>query len=85
MQRKKKLIYKILKYVEKEHQNGPVPVPEFDDYSETQVCNHVKLCEEAGYLDIFVSSHDKKPESIIRLTWNGHNALDSLRQEFNNC
>ena len=82
MKRHRKLIFEILKYVESAKANGEkIPLPEFDDYNRHEVEYHVKLCEEAGYVDLVVSAQDHSPEAIVRLTWNGHNALDRLRKE----
>ena len=80
MKREMKLIGMILAYVEKSKNIVDIPLPEFDDYRKCEVEYHVKLCEEAGYLHIRISSHDKKPESIIQMTWQGHEALDDIRK-----
>ena len=80
MKREMKLIGMILAYVEKSKNIGDIPLPEFYDYRKCEVGYHVKLCEEAGYLHIRISSHDKKPEFIIQMTWQGHEALDETRQ-----
>ena len=82
MRRDFKLIRQILHYVEQEKQNGDeIPLPELADYRTCEIEYHVKLCEEAGYLDIRVSSHDKKPVAIVRMSWQGHEALDELRKD----
>ena len=80
MKREMKLICMILAYVEQSRVIGGIPLPEFDDYRTCDVEYHVNLCDEAGYLDIVVSSHDKRPVSIHRMTWQGHEALESLRK-----
>ena len=78
MRRKMKLIYLILAYVEKATHIGNIPLPELAEYTEEEVAYHVKLCSEAGYLDIVVDAHNKKPVGIDRLTWQGHEALEKL-------
>ena len=82
MQRKFKLIRKLLEYVEMSHTGGRLPVPEFRDYGEAEVHYHLGLCEEAGYLVLCQPTNDDQARrfgGISRLTWLGHDALDSLR------
>lgn len=82
MKRQWKLIFDILKYVESKKTNGtPIPLPEFDNYETYEVVYHVKLCVEAGYLDASMSG--REPLEIICLTWDGHDKLDSMRE--NGC
>ena len=82
MKRHMKLIFKILEYVETHKTNGNnVPVPEFDDYERSEVEYHVKLCEEAGYVDTVVINKDGPPQQIRRLTWSGHDELDRMRKD----
>ena len=69
----------ILAHVEKATEPDDIPIPEFADYRPCQVAHHVKLCEEAGYLDIRVNATTKAPVSIVRMTWAGHEALERLR------
>lgn len=85
MRRYKKLIGLILAHVEKANRCGDIPIPEVSGYAQHVILYHVKLCEEAGYLDIAVSPHDKTPTTILRMTWKGHEALDQLRGEFSDC
>ena len=84
MQRKTKLIRKILEHVEREQTNGPVGPPEFDDYPAIEVHYHVGLCVEAGYIVADAPGlYDGQRvfSAIHRLTWEGHEALDRLRRE----
>jgi len=85
MQRYMKLIALILGHVEKAKRCGDIPIPEISGYSQHQVLYHVKLCEEAGYIDTVVDANDKMPIAIHRMTWAGHEALDHLRGEFSDC
>lgn len=82
MQRKMKLLRKLLEYTELSPTEQMLPVPELDDYSEAEIHYHLGLCEEAGYLVL------PEPDSpgagrrfpgIVRLTWKGHETLDGLR------
>ena len=80
MQRKMQLIRKILQAVESA--DDEIPVPEFVCYTESQVHYHVGLCQEAGYIVVGKPSTyevGRRFPSIERLTWAGHEALDSLR------
>ncbi|MXZ54911.1 MAG: DUF2513 domain-containing protein [Gammaproteobacteria bacterium] len=80
----KKLVFKILEYTERKATNGnEIPLPEFDDYNIYEVREHVKLCEEAGYIDTCYSLDKKMPSGIDRLTWSGHTELERMRAEGN--
>lgn len=83
MKRQMKLIALILAHVESAKSTGDIPIPEFKDYSRCEVLHHARLCEEAGYLDI--SLQNGTPKYIVRMTWNGYNALDSLREKYLNA
>ena len=86
MRRNKKLLRKILEHVEQKQTNGPIAVPDFDDYSPITTHYHVGLCVEAGYLIApkpgLYDGH-RVFDQIERLTWNGHEALEEFRQ--NGC
>ena len=82
MQRKMKLICKILAYIERVYGSNGVPTPEFPDYSDSQVHYHIGLCLQAGYLTAQVVSgaEERFPRyEIGTLTWQGHEALEALR------
>ena len=81
MQRKMKLVRKILEYVEMSNTEDRLNVPEFDDYSEAEVQYHVGLCEEAGYLVLPQLREEpiRRFSGIFRLTWAGHEALDDMQ------
>lgn len=84
MQRKLKLIRKILEYTERELRDDPIPVPEFDDYNDLHVQEHLELCSEAGFLILGLPTRYEGKNyysSIHRLTWAGHDQLDRLRKE----
>ena len=83
MQRKMQLIRKLLEHVEMSQTENRILVPEIQDYSESEVHYHVGLCEEADFLVIFHCQYEPEPgrrfPGISRLTWKGHEALDSMR------
>ena len=82
MQRKMKLIRKILEYVESSQEEETLPVPGFDDFSEAEIHYHVGLCEEAGYLTAIQPRPVNNPHrfgGIVQLNWEGHEALDRMR------
>ena len=83
MQRRMKLIRKILQYVSDCDTEDPLRPPEFEDYSEAQVHYHLNLCEEAGYLLLERRgrcANHRRVSGIYRLTWQGHEALERLCQ-----
>ena len=84
MKRQTKLILDILQYVEEHHVDDSISVPEFDDWSKTEVNYHVDLCVQAGYLDTpdpIYRSGIPVYQRISRLTWAGHEELDRLLKE----
>ena len=72
----------ILQYIEQSNGIGNIPLPEFKDYSKSEILYHVKLCDEAGYIEALSSGKNGMPAFIQRLTWCGHEALESLRNQF---
>ena len=84
MRRCMKLIFKILEYVEREKTNGnKLSIPEFYDYDDSVVNYHVRLCAQAGYIQIDQVSNFQvlTAKSIIELTWAGHQELERMREE----
>ncbi len=82
MKRDMKLICQLLAYVECNETEGPMDIPTVPGYSDGQIHYHVGLCVEAGYIDAAkpgIYSVGRRFPSINRLTWQGHNALDELR------
>ncbi len=78
MELKKKLVLKILAYVESHADGEAMCAPEFADYDERQINYHVEMCVQAGLLKV----EDVAPPyigSIKGLTWEGHQALASMR------
>ena len=82
MTRKMRLVHKLLEHVEMQQTEHRIPVPEIDGYSEGQVHYHVGLCQEAGYPVVHqpcAQGSGHRFGGIERLTWKGHEALDSMR------
>ena len=71
------LIKAILKFAEGKPDANPVACPDIPGYTTEQVTYHVGLCAEAGYIK---ASATMDATYIRYLTWNGHEALDGLRQ-----
>ena len=60
----------------------PIPVPEFEGYTEAEVHHHVGLCAEAEYMVLHMPETETPPRrfrGILRLTWAGYEALDRMR------
>ena len=73
------LIKKILEYTVCHGDGRELALPEIHGHSPEEVRYHVKLCEEAGYLDISVSESTAQVLFIVRITWQGHEFLESKR------
>ena len=77
MPRDMNLICMILTYVAQAKVPGHIPLPEFDGYSQCEILQHVKLCEEARFIQIVVDATiSHRPIAIVRMTWDGYEALD---------
>ena len=58
--------------------------PEIDDHSFEEICYHLEIMKEAGLLEADIEREIGSPLPIIylrRLTWEGHEFLDSAREE----
>ena len=73
MKRYQALIKTILAYVECQGSGESLAPPEVSGYTPSQVAYHVELCKQAGYMG-------GGKADIRLLTWEGHNALDALRE-----
>ena len=52
-----------------------IPYPEdLNGFNDEQISYHITLCEEAGFIVL-----NENIRHIRRLTWEGHNKLDDLR------
>jgi hypothetical protein len=83
MKRDMDLIRNILLTVESdEHGFVPHKQIEIDGYTQEKIQYHSFLLGEAGLAEVSVTSHHQSESpsaNIIRLTWQGHEFLDSAR------
>ena len=66
------------------HPSGFAPEIEIDGYTQEQIGYHATLLGEAGLAVILdeTAFRDKSPQAkVIRLTWAGHEFLDSAREK----
>ena len=80
MKLKKKLLLKILAYVECHGNGESMPAREFADYNARETEYHIEICVQADLLHV----QDVNPPyigAIKGLTWEGHKALLSMRGE----
>ncbi len=73
MKRRMALIQRVLEYAELNGNGHILETPTVEGYSPVDVEYHIQLCGEAGYLRLTQGQ-------MVRLTWEGHNELDRLRQ-----
>lgn len=83
MKRDNDLIRDILLKVEDASQPLTLDTLEIEDFESGPVAYHVQLLDEAGYIHaIFNWGDDIIQQAIIeRLTWQGHEFLDSVRDD----
>lgn len=82
MPRDMQLILQLLTYVAKEDKSyiGSIPIPEYEQHPEDKVLHHLRLCEEAGYLELDKGRQNAEiPKRIVRMTWAGYEALDKAQ------
>ena len=79
MRRYMELIRDILEYAEQKGNGKQLIAPEINGYTPDQVNEHIKLCCEAGYLEIVLANQATRHYHIGRLTWQGHEFLDKHR------
>ena len=82
MKRSLKLIRKILEYAEAQTDGEYHDSPKCPGFQQEDVHYNIGLCGQAGYLEVHVVSGSEerhKRYALRHLTWNGHNALDELR------
>jgi hypothetical protein len=83
MKRDMDLIRKILLKVESEEHGFAPEKMEIDGYTQEQIEYHAVLLGEAGLAEIVnvTAFRNKSPQAkVIRLTWAGHEFLDSARE-----
>ena len=74
MKRDMQLVRSILENLERESIFGHV---EIDGYDDKLTDHHVLILQDAGFLAIHIPGQRIPP--TIRLTWHGHDYLDTLR------
>ena len=84
-----KLIFKILKYIEKHHKDRETVLAfdtasEFETRTPYEIEYHLGLCEQAGYIE-FTGGSTTLLQGVYRLTWEGHEVLDRFRNEEGSC
>ena len=82
MQRKMKLVRRLMEYVEMSQTEHMLPVPEMDEYTDAEVHYNLGLCGEAGYLALGqpqTTGQRRRFRGIAGLTWAGHEALEKMR------
>ena len=65
--------------VERKQEDEPVNLPELEGHTAPEVYQHVRRCQERGYLKLaHIQPVDNRPGNrhTGMLTWEGHNALD---------
>ena len=82
MKRYLKLIRKILEYAEAQTDGEYHDAPNCLGFEQEDVHYNINLCGQAGYLEVRAVSGGEerhKRYALRHLTWQGHNALDELR------
>ena len=74
------LILSVLKYAEKHGNGRAVCTPKLKPHSQERLEYHFRLCHEAGYLR---TCETCGAHHIVALTWQDHEALESLREAEN--
>ncbi|MBG1233984.1 DUF2513 domain-containing protein [Aestuariivirga litoralis] len=81
MKRDMDLIRDLLLEIEKNDDgSGHVVKVEAPGHARTEVVEHLFMLAEAGMIDVLdASSHDGRDVMVMRMTWNGHEFLDTIR------
>ena len=77
------VIYKVLEYTETNARVGALDAPEIEGHDEVEVHYHIGLCRQAKFLEALETTPpDEKSQrfQILRLTWQGHQRLDAMRE-----
>jgi repressor of nif and glnA expression len=82
MKRDLDLVRKILMEIEKKEESMGWIIPEIESYSENEIFYHIKILEEAGFIEAKdLSTLGTFEWAAINLTWEGHEFLDASRNE----
>ncbi|KRB82851.1 hypothetical protein ASE00_12600 [Sphingomonas sp. Root710] len=80
MRRDSDLIRAILLAIEKDDRCEVLRLPDIDGYSDEAVHFHARLLVEKGFLKTFFPDRTgRQPWCCIRLTWEGYDFLDAIR------
>ena len=78
MKRDLELVRNILLLIEENNDGGKLKLP--DDWNRKNVAYHLKILDQAGYVENKTTWADNKPIIIYAtLTWDGHEFLDSIK------
>lgn len=84
MTRENDLVRQILLQVEASRTDGPMHRREFDVDADAETLNeHLRMLAGAGFLELRVIEEAAMPTTIevLRLTWDGHEFLDTIRSD----
>lgn len=82
MKRDINLVRTILLEIEKKEEPLGWIIPEIEGYSENEISYHIKILEEAGFVEARdLSTMGAFEWGAINLTWEGHEFLDASRSE----
>ena len=76
MKRNMDLVERVLEWVEEIGGALNDASESIEQYSEEEVSYHAELCERSGFIEKYMIDPGR---SGTRLTWNGHNLLEGLR------
>jgi Hypothetical protein (DUF2513) len=86
VKRDMELVLNILKYLDKREEITAIEELEIPGYSSDVVAYHCRRMYEAGFLDAEATFSKTTPSRLVKvrpfgLTWEGHEFLDSLRND----
>ncbi|MBP8232862.1 MAG: DUF2513 domain-containing protein [Rhizorhabdus sp.] len=80
MRRNSDLIRAILLAIEKDDRCEVLHIPDIDGYPDEAVHFHARLLVEKGFLKTYFPERTgRQPWTCIRLTWEGYDFLDAIR------
>ena len=87
MKRDPHLVLEILRFVEQHRkpEGYPLQAPEIEGHEMAYIREHVRLCEEAGFLKAAKDRANNPYGAIERLTWHGHEYLEDNRNTMLPC
>ncbi|QTC40994.1 DUF2513 domain-containing protein [Bacillus sp. V3] len=80
MQRDMELVRDLLLLIENNNESKELKIP--NNWSREKVAYHLKILDQAGYVKNYTKWADNKPMWLIAsLTWDGHEFLDSIKND----